>query len=84
MAFIAEKRVFSVERYLKTESSGITQSDYNHRSGRPAPAKSVKQFRQRGNANVPNGVAAVVTETSTYATRRCTLSEHFVTRCNYE
>lgn len=36
--------------------------------------KFVKQFRQRGNANVPNYVPSVVTETSTYATCRCTLS----------
>jgi hypothetical protein len=73
----------------KTESFAITQRDYSHRTGCPAPAESVtwkfvKQFKQRGNANVPKRVPAVVTEISTYATRRCTLSELLVTRYNYE
>lgn len=37
--------------------------------------KSVEQFRRRGNAIVPNCVPSVVTETSTYTTCRCTLSD---------
>jgi hypothetical protein len=58
MAFSAEKRVFSVERCNNPEWLS------------PAPAKSdiwkpVKRFRQRGNANLPKRVPALVSETGT-------------------
>jgi hypothetical protein len=39
MAFSVEKRVFLMERYLKTEGFKTTQNDYSHRFGSPAPAK---------------------------------------------
>jgi hypothetical protein len=71
-AFSAEKCVLLVERYLKTESSATTQSDYSHRLGCPAEAKSVvrkavKQFWQAGNVNTRKSVRRliVVTETRT-------------------
>jgi hypothetical protein len=72
IVFSVEKLAFLAEHFLKTESFKTKQNDYSQRYECPPPAKlvvlkSVKQFNQTANVNIPKRVRLLTEVTGPYS-----------------